>query len=911
MSLSVALAYLSAAGFWPWLCDVSLKSAAVLLAAAGLGVCLRRASAAWQHLLWSATVVGLVLLPFASAALPRWSLSLPASWLSNADSGEVALLAAASPANEPIGVLDAAFAPATTLAPLPSSLPNASAPETLGLPASAPTGAAWKLNGRSLLAALWACGIVAALMPLAIGLASLRRLRRTSRVLADGPASAALRLLQAQCGLRRRIGLVESSSREIPLTWGVLRPVIVLPADSRSWPAERLRAVLLHELAHIARCDWLTQLAAEVVRAIHWFNPLAWLAVHKVRVLQELACDDRVLGVGLAAADYAEQLLTVTSGRRVGRTLGAACLAMGRQRRLESRLQAILDPDRNRRMPSRRRALVSLAVALAALVSLASANLRLATAELAPDEPAANKSEPGEPSAPAEPVAQEQSPAKGDAIAKDEPALKQGAVLDVSTLKARELEDARRQILTHFYRKTLDGQSLTEGAVKGMLAALNDPYSQYLSPEEMRQLVNQVQGKLVGIGVRLGPAPASPSAKPSADDDEASLPTVITPLDDSPALKAGVRAGDIILAIDGQSTEGLKLDEVVRRIAGVEGSVVRLMVRHADGEEAELKIRRWPLSIPTVEGVRRDARGRWDFWLDSEAKIAYARLSQLGENTVGELDNALAELGRDSLKGLVLDLRWCPGGSLAASVDLCKLFLSNGAIVAVKKLGEPEQAFQADRAAPFAELPLVVLVNEQTASAAEIVAGSLQDRGRAIVVGSRTFGKGSVQSIVSLGDEGAGIKLTTAYFVLPSGRNLDRHSGGEDWGVEPNDGFYVPLGANQVERLLARRQDREILRIEKDAKSGALERLTPQRVEGDFKEFADPQLAAALKTMLARLATGEFLKVGGSKHDAAQLQQKELVLRQKRQIERELDRLQRELAELERADAAAEPATKQ
>lgn len=904
MSLSVALSSLSAAGFWPWLCDVSLKSAAALLAAAGLGVCLRRASAAWQHLLWSATVVGLVLLPFASAALPRWSLSLPASWLSNAESGEVAVLAATNAANEPPGVLDAAFAPATTLAPLTSPLPNASAPETLGRSASAPTDAAWKWNGRSWLAALWACGIVAALMPLAIGLASLRRLRRTSRVLADGPASAALRLLQAQCGLRRRIGLFESNSRAIPLTWGLLRPVIVLPADSRSWPAERLRAVLLHELAHISRCDWLTQLAAEVVRAIHWFNPLAWLAVHKVRVLQELACDDRVLGVGLAAADYAEQLLTVTSGRRVGRTLGAACLAMGRRRRLESRLQAILDPDRNRRMPSRRRALVSLAVALAALVSLASANVRLATAELAPSE-----LEAGEP-APAEPVAQEQSPVKEDATAKEEPAFKQDAVAaDASTLKAKvlELEDARRQILTHFYRKTLDGQSLTEGAVKGMLAALNDPYSQYLSPEEMRQLVNQVQGKLVGIGVRLGPT----SSNPADGDDEASLPTVITPLDDSPALKAGVRAGDVILAIDGQSTEGLKLDEVVRRIAGAEGSVVTLQVRHVDGEEAELKIRRWPLSLPTVEGVRRDARGRWDFWLDSEAKIAYARISQLGENTVGELDKALAELGRDSLKGLVLDLRWCPGGSLGASVDLCKLFLSNGAIVAVKKLGEPEQAFQADRAAPFAELPLVVLVNEQTASAAEIVAGSLQDRGRAIVVGSRTFGKGSVQSIVSLGDEGAGIKLTTAYFVLPSGRNLDRHSGGEDWGVEPNDGFYVPLIAKQVDRLLARRQDREILRIEKEAKSGALERLTPQQIEGDFKQFADPQLAAALKTMLARLATGEFLKVGGSKHDAAQLQQKESLRRQKQQIQRELERLQRELAELERADAAAEPATMQ
>lgn len=833
-----------------------------------------------------------------AAALPRWSLSLPASWVSKAENGEVAVLAATNAANEPPGVLDAAFAPSTTLAPLPPPLPNASAPETLGRSASAPTDAAWKWNGRSWLAALWACGIVAALMPLAIGLASLRRLRRTSRVLADGPASAALRLLQAQCGLRRRIGLVESSSRAIPLTWGVLRPVIVLPADSRSWPAERLRAVLLHELAHIARCDWLTQLAAEVVRAIHWFNPLAWLAVHKVRVLQELACDDRVLGVGLAAADYAEQLLTVTSGRRVGRTLGAACLAMGRRRRLESRLQAILDPDRNRRMPSRRHALLSLAVALAALVSLASASLQLAAAELttngssAPAEPAAKEGNEAEP----------EKAAKGDKAAKEDNAVKEAPAAEEARLedKLLELEDARRKILMHYRRKSVDGRTLTEGAIKGMIDALNDPYSQYLKPDEMRQIFSQIQSKLVGIGVKLGPSPANA--------DDGSHPVVITPLDESPALEAGVRAGDVILAVDEQSTKGLKLDEVARRIAGEEGTVVKLKIGRADGEEVEVKVRRRPLTLRTVEGLRRDAHGRWDFWLDSEAKIGYSRLGLFSEKTAAELNDVLAELGRQSLNGFVLDLRWCPGGQLAPSVDLCKLFLSDGGIISVGKQGEPEYTYKAEHAAPFAELPLVVLVNEQTASAAEIVAGSLQDRGRAIAVGSRTLGKGSIQFIVPLGDEGAGIKLTTAYFVLPSGRNLDRHSGGEDWGVEPTDGFYVPLSAKQVDRLLARRQDREILRIGKEAQARALERLTPQQIE---KQFADPQLAAALKTMLARLATGEFLKVGGSKHDAAQLQQKESVLRQKRQIQRELERLQRELAELERADAAAEPATKQ
>ena len=898
MSLSVALSSLSAAGFWPWLCDVSLKSAAALLAAACLGVCLRRASAAWQHLLWSATVGGLVLLPFASAALPRWSISLPASWLSNADNGEVSLLVAANAANETIGVLDAEFAPATNLAPLPSP-PNASAPETLGRSAlaSAPTDAAWKLDVRSLLAAIWACGIIAALTPLAIGLASLQCLRRTSRVLADGPASAALRLLQAQCGLRRRIGLVESSSRAIPLTWGVLRPVIVLPADSRTWPAERLRAVLLHELAHISRCDWLTQLAAEVVRAIHWFNPLAWLAVHKLRVLQELACDDRVLGVGLAAADYAEQLLTVTSGRRIGRTLGAACLAMGRERRLESRLRAILDASRNRRTPSRRHAILSLAVALAALVSLASASFRLAAAE-----PAPSKS-----SAPAEPTAKEGNEAepgkaaKGDEAAKEENAVKEAPAVEEAMLedKLLELEDARRKILMHYRRKSVDGRTLTEGAIKGMLDALNDPYSQYLKPDEMRQIFSQIQSKLVGIGVKLGASPANA--------DEVSHPVVITPLDESPALKAGVRAGDVILAVNGQTTKGLNLDEVARRIAGEEGTVVKLKIRRTDGEEVEVKVRRWPLTLHTVEGLRRDAHGGWDYWLDSEAKIGYSRLGPFSEKTVAELNDVLAELGRQSLNGFVLDLRWCPGGQLAPSVDVCKLFLSDGGIVSVRKQGEPEYTYKAEHTARFADLPLVVLVNEQTASAAEIVAGSLQDRGRAIVVGNRTLGKGSIQFIVPLGDEGAGIKLTSAYFVLPSGRNLDRHAGGDDWGVEPNDGFYVPLGVEQAERLLARRQDREILRIEKEAQARALERLTPQQIE---KDFADPQLAAGLKTMLARLATGEFLKVGGSKHDAARLQQKELVLRQKRQIQRELERLQRELAELERADAAAEPATK-
>jgi len=901
MSLSVALSSLSAADFWPWLCDVWLKGAAVLLAAAGLALCMRRASAAAQHLLWSAAVAGLVLLPFASAALPRWSLSLPASWFANSDVAEPVLMVAAPAAYEAPTVIDAAFAPAEIAAP-PQLAPTISAESATSNTLAAPKSDAERaLNVRLLLAAIWTCGVVAALAPLAIGLASLRRLRRTSRVLADGAASEALRSLRAEYGLRRRVELLESRSRAIPMTWGVLRPVIVLPADSQTWPAERLRAVLLHELAHVARFDWLMQLASQVARAIHWFNPLAWLAARKVQALQELACDDRVLGVGLLAADYAEQLLAVTSGRRISRTLAAAGLAMGRERRLECRLRAILDPSRNRRTPSRRRALVSLAIALAALVSLASANFRVAAAEPAPSES----------SAPAEPAAKEANEAEPDTAAKEDSAVKEDSaakdepVADEAAIKAKglELEDARRKILMHYRRKSVDGRTLTEGAIKGMLDALNDPYSQYLKPDEMRQIFSQIQNKLVGVGVKLG----APSASPPGAAEKSKHPMVITPLDDSPALEAGVRAGDVILAVDGHSTEGLKLDEVARRIAGEEGTVVKLKIRHADGGEVELTVTRRPLSLRTVEGVRRDARGRWDYWLDSQSKIGYARIAPFGANTAGELNDILTELGRQSLKGLVLDLRWCPGGLLASSVDSCKLFLADGGIVSVRSLGEPEYAYKADRAAPFAELPLIVLVNEQTASAAEVLAGSLQDRGRAIVIGSRTLGKGSVQAIVPLGDEGAGLKLTTAYFVLPSGRNLDRQGGGADWGVEPNDGFYIPLGGEQAERALARRQEREILRVEKDAKPADLERLTPQQIAQDF---ADPQLAAGLKAMLARLATGEFLKIGQSKGGAAQSQQKEFVLRQKRQILQELERLQRELAELERADAAAETAAK-
>ena len=227
-----------------------------------------------------------------------------------------------------------------------------------------------------------------------------------------------------------------------------------------------------------------------------------------------------------------------------------------------------------------------------------------------------------------------------------------------------------------------------------------------------------------------------------------------------------------------------------------------------------------------------------------------------------------------------------------------RLFQSEGNIVSLHSRGGEVTSLKAEAKAPFANIPLVVLVNAHTASAAEIVAGAWQDNRRATLVGTRSFGKGSVQSIIQLDDGQGAIRLTTAQYQLPSGRNIDRQPAAKSWGIEPTEGFFVPLDRAQIKTLTERAKEREII----GSKSADV--AQPAAITAEWLETkqADPQLAAALRTLTARLTTGEFVKV--SNQSATQIEaflKQEDVQRRREAVLQDLQRLQGELTELDKA----------
>jgi carboxyl-terminal processing protease len=369
--------------------------------------------------------------------------------------------------------------------------------------------------------------------------------------------------------------------------------------------------------------------------------------------------------------------------------------------------------------------------------------------------------------------------------------------------------------------------------------------------------------------------------------------TVLTPLPDSPAERAGLRSGDLIEAIDGRPTAGLDAVEAVRRILGKEGEVVRLRVKHADGRAEELAITRGVVRIRSVRGFRA-TRGREDFVLDPERAVGYIAIQTFAQDTPGAMKAAIEDLKTRRVKGLILDLRGCPGGLLDAATDSARLFLAKGTIVTIRKRDQADRTIAADgpEAAPGVDLALIVLIDGSTASAAEIFTGALKENGRAIVVGSRTFGKGSIQSLVALKDGGA-VRLTTAYYLLPDGRDIDRHEGKPDWGVDPTDGFYVPLDGPALEAMRRRRSERG--RIGEPAPAPA--QVTAESIERD--EF-DPPLAAALRAMPAWSTNGQVVRTGFPlSEQAARLERLDEARSRRQALLSDLKKIEKEIGELE------------
>jgi carboxyl-terminal processing protease len=622
---------------------------------------------------------------------------------------------------------------------------------------------------------------------------------------------------------------------------------VLLPIEATGWTKERLRAVLLHELAHVQRFDCLTQWLAQLARAVHWFNPLAWLAVRELRREQELACDDRVLRTGLLAADYAEHLLAMASRRPAYRFATGVALAMARPAKIHRRLRSILDPGRNRNALTRRGTCATIAVAVALLIPLATATVSF------------------------EAQAQErETKQQTNDKSKSEPQDLPGRIAEL------------RRMLAEQYVTTPDEERVLRGAIQGMIESLGDPYTEYLPADKLADLQRQMEGKLTGIGAQL-------------DFREGRI-VVVTPLEGSPALKAGVQPGDAILEIDGQTTRELKLDEAVKRIVGDTGTKVRLKVRRASGDEVNLTIERGPIVLRSVTGYARGADGGWNYLLDREHKIGYLAVKQFGPRTAEEIKDVVTALQKDGLRGLILDLRFSPGGLLQTAYETAQLFLGEATVVTLRGRDSEDKDWKSDGAKKLGDFPLVVLAGERTASASEVLAGALKDNDRAIVVGARTFGKGSVQTLIKL-NEGGAVRLTTAFFHTPGGRTIERRPGQKVWGVDPTDGYFVPMTQEATERLQAQRQQRETIGV---ITSNATEQPAATSPDAIAKKDGDLQLASAVRTLVAKVTSGEFERVGQSAEAAQEYALRRIDIDLRRAaLTRSLEELDREWKSLD------------
>ena len=308
------------------------------------------------------------------------------------------------------------------------------------------------------------------------------------------------------------------------------------------------------------------------------------------------------------------------------------------------------------------------------------------------------------------------------------------------------------EIKNRYYGNRIDQRQITYAAIRGMLEALNDPYTRFLDPEKAKEMRELNEGNFVGIGARL-------------DVDKKTHQIYIKePLPDSPALEAGLKARDVIIKVNGKSIAGMDIDEVVSKIRGLEGTRVRLTIQRPKAPKLlEFRITRRMVQYQIVTYKM----------LDQEHKIGYIQLLQFNEKSDSQFNIALDALEKSNMKALILDLRFNPGGLLTTAVDIGSRFIERGPIVIIQERGGRKSPLNVEeRQHNHKQYPLVVLVNEQSASASEIVAGAIRDNHVGTLVGTTTYGKGKVQTIVPLTD-GSAVAITTAKYFTPSGSDIN------------------------------------------------------------------------------------------------------------------------------------------
>ncbi|MBI3330483.1 MAG: S41 family peptidase [Candidatus Omnitrophica bacterium] len=378
--------------------------------------------------------------------------------------------------------------------------------------------------------------------------------------------------------------------------------------------------------------------------------------------------------------------------------------------------------------------------------------------------------------------------------------------------KELELFEHALSIVRSHYVAEPKAKDLIYGALKGMLAVL-DPYSQFLDPDSYNELKVDTEGEFGGLGIEI-----------TIKDD---LLTVIAPIDDTPAFKAGLMAGDRIVKIDGELTRGITLLEAVKKLRGKPGTPVALTIfREGETELKEVTLER---AIITIQSVREASI--------LEDHIAYIRLSDFRERTADDLAAAVGKLKEQGMDSLILDLRNNPGGLLDVSVSVSELFLErNQLIVSTKgRLRNQNQELRSRMTGPVSDLPMVVLINEGSASASEIVAGAIQDHHRGIVMGTKSHGKASVQTIFPLKD-GSALRLTTSAYFTPEGRSIHGQ------GIVPD--VEVPFEKPPEQKPKGPTEDQVFERLESDPDAqDAAEKPSADLVE---RKRMDNQLARAI-----------------------------------------------------------------
>jgi carboxyl-terminal processing protease len=357
-----------------------------------------------------------------------------------------------------------------------------------------------------------------------------------------------------------------------------------------------------------------------------------------------------------------------------------------------------------------------------------------------------------------------------------------------------------------------------------------DPFSTMIWPYDLEEFQKTTQGEFGGVGIQIR-------------QEEGGELKVVSPLEETPAYRAGIKAGDIITRINGKNAKGISLDRAVKTIMGAPGTTVNLTIRSIGGAVTDHLLKRELIKVATITGYSHKPGGGWDWFIDPEQHVAYIHLSTFSKNTADDLEKALDDLKDQHAKAVILDLRYNPGGLLQSATEVVNKFVPQGVIVSTKAdratVNQPtEMDAQPDKLQT--DLPLVVLVNQYSASASEIVSGALKDHHRAMIVGERTYGKGSVQMLLSLDTKKAYLKLTTSHYYLPNGKCIHREENSTSWGVDPD--VTVELTPEQMTQAIQARQEMDILR---DAGDYTTTMPSTQPGKKDLLG-SDPQLSAAL-----------------------------------------------------------------